>query len=621
MNTPGKALLFLAAWTTSALAATTVTQSVEPTTLGTDDQAQVLVEVADAKGGARVSLPPSDDYEVLGRTSSTSTSFTDDGTGSPAITRSQRFLFTIQPRRAGAVQVPGATVEVDGQHLTADATQLDVSEGHVASAAPQQRSGDPFASVFGSDPFDDPFFRGGASPGALIDRFFNRGAGPARPFDARLLVSVDKPEVYAGQQATVSVYLATRSPINSVGGLRMPTIDGAASQDLDVARRLEPRPMSLDGKDYQAFLIARRAVFPSKPGALTIPAVTLSVGAGGAFDLPGERTLSSAQRTLEVKALPPGGEAGEPVGQWSASMQVGARVTPTAGQPVPVQVTLEGTGDLQALPEPELSVSGPARVLAPTVKDEPGVKGTAVGGRRVYEFLVTPEAEGPLTISGLRVAYFNPATGRHETASAPALRLDVAPAPGLAARPSAAPATPEVTGAVTQPPPGAAAPSSAERWAALRPALESAALFLAAALVVVLGALLLRRTLGRRVGRSRAQRRAATRALAEARAAARAGHGVAAVRLAEQALTSGGAAVGLDAGREDLDRLAADATQPFVAAWAQALLRCRRARYLVLDPDAVAEVLAKAASGLDELGRDAPRPPHGEPHSSATHAL
>lgn len=620
MNTPGKAFLLLAALATSALAATTVTQSVEPTTLGTDDQAQVSVEVTDAKGGARVSLPPSNDFDVLGRSSSTSTSFTDDGSGSPTVTRTQRFLFTIQPRRAGAVQVPAATVEVDGQHLAGEPTQLDVSQGHVASAAPPQRASDPFAGMFGgSDPFDDPFFRGGGGPGSLFDRFFNRGVGASAPFDARLFVSLDKPEVYAGQQATVSVYLATRSPISSVSGLRMPTIDGAVSQDLDTAKRLQPRPMTLDGKEYQAFLVARRAVFPSKAGALTIPAATLTVSTGGAFDMPGERTLSSAPRTLDVKALPPGGEAGEPVGQWTASMQVTGRVSPTVGQPLPVQVILEGTGDLQALPEPELSVSGSARVLAPTVKDEPSAKGGVVGGRRVYEFLVTPDAEGPLVIPALRVPYFNPATGRHETASTQALTLDVAPGLVAAAAPTVTPTTPVPIASA----PAAAAPSFADRWAALRPALESVALFSVAAFAIVFSALLLRRMLGQRAGRSpsaRAQRRAAARALAEARIAARAGREADAIRLAEQALTTAGAAVGLDADRADIDRLASDSTRPFVAAWAQALLRCRRARYLALDPDAVAEVLAKAASALDELGRDVSHPPRNAPSTPATHA-
>lgn len=623
MNTPGKAFLLLAALASSAFAATTVTQSVVPTTLGTDDQAQVSVEVTDAKGGARVSLPPSDDFDVLGRSTSTSTSIRDDGTGAPTVTRTQRYLFTIQPRRAGAVQVPAATVEVDGQRLAGEPTQLDVSQGHVASAAPPQRASDPFAGMFGgNDPFDDPFFRGGGGPGALFDRFFNRGSGASAPFDARLFVSLDKPEVYAGQQATVSVYLATRSPISSVSGLRLPTIDGAASQDLDVAKRLQPRPMTLDGKEYQAFLVARRAVFPTKAGALTIPAATLTVSTGGAFDLPGQRTLSSAPRTLDVQPLPPGGEAGEPVGQWTASMQVAGRVTPTVGQPLPVQVVIEGTGDLQALPEPELSVSGSARVLAPTVKDEPTTKGGVLGGRRVYEFLVTPDAEGPLTIPALRVPYFNPATGRHEAASTQALRLDVAPGLVAAATPTSASTATPATPVPLAPAP--ATPSFAERWAALRPALESVALFSVAAFAIVFSALLLRRLVGQRADKSpsaRAQRRAAARALAEARVAARAGKEADAIRLAEQALTTAGAAVGLDADRADVDRLAADSTRPFVAAWAQALLRCRRARFLALDPDAVAEVLAKAASALDELGRDVSHPRRATPDTSATHAL
>lgn len=621
MNTPGKAFLLLAVFASTAFAATTVTQSVAPTSIGTDDQAQVSVDVTDAKGGARVSLPPSDDFDVLGRSSSTSTSIQDDGTGSPTITRTQRFVFTIQPRRAGSLSVPAATVEVDGQHLAGDATPLDVTQGHVASAAPQQRANDPFASMFGGDPFDDPFFRGGGGAGSIFDRFFNRGSSASAPFDARLFVSLDKPEVYAGQQANVSVYLATRSPISSVSGLRMPTIDGAASQDLDTPKRLQPRPMTIDGKEYQTFLVARRAVFPSKAGALTIPAATLTVSTGGAFDMPGERTLSSPARTLDVKALPPGGEAGEPVGQWTASMQLGARVTPTVGQPLPVQVIIEGTGDLQALPEPELAVNGSARVLAPTVKDEPSTKGNVLGGRRTYEFLVTPDAEGRLTIPALRVPYFNPATGRHETASTQALNLDVAPGLVAAASPAVTAAAPAAPAAVAAMP--VVEPQVMDRWAAMRPALESLALFSVAAFAIVFMALLVRRMLGQRAEKSpsaRAQRRAAARALAEARTAARAGKEADAIRLAEQALESAGAAVGLDANRADVDRLATDSTRPFVAAWAQALLRCRRARYLALDADAVAEVLSKAASALDGLGRDVTHPPRGTPTTSATHA-
>lgn len=603
MTTPGKAALLVVALATSAFAAATVNQSVQPQELGVEDVAQVVVEVSGANSQAQVSLPSEGDFEILGRSSSMSTSIRDDGTGAPVIERTQRFIFTIQPRRVGEVTIPAAQVRVGGSVLAGAPTTLEVSKGRRAQPQRAARTNDPFASLFGGDPFagmgGDPF--AGMRGGSLFDRFFNDMQEEApRPFDAKLFVSVDKDTVYAGEQATVSVYLATRSNLRDVGSLHLPTIDGAASQDIDLGKRLTPRPMTLGGREYQGYLVARRAIFPSAAGTLSIPQASIEVSGGGPV-----RTLRSSSVTLEVKAVPPGGSAGEPVGEWDVSASISSKGSPQVGQPIPVQVVVEGTGDLKAVPEPVLELEGSARVLPPTVEDTPSVRGTRLGGKRIYEFLVMPDAPGVLLLPAVKVPYFNPSTGRHEVAASTPLHLDVAPAPGAQPVAAAAPpvAPPEV------PAPVAAAPS----WKLPRLALEVAGTLAVLGLLGV-GVWRWRKSAPAGAPSTRAQRRRAARTLASAHSAAKSGQQAEAIRLAESALTTIAQASGLSPESVDIDWVANDATRPSSAAWAQTMLRCRRARFMKLEPELVSDILARADQTLVDLPRQPP------PAAGAAHA-
>lgn len=349
--------------------------------------------------------------------------------------------------------------------------------------------------------------------------------------------------------------------------------------------------MTVDGREYQAVLVARRALFPSRTGTLSIPAGSIEVGAGGP-----SRTIRSRPFSVEVKPVPPGGEVGEPVGAWRIAVARSQSAPPRVGQPMSIEVSVDGRGDLQAVGEPVLQLEGPVRVIPPTVKDVPSSRDGIVGGKRVFEFLVIPGAPGPLSLAPVRYPYFNPATGRHEVAVSEPLTLDVTL--GTGAAPIATAPAP------TQVPPPAAEPTRLTPASGI-PGRE----FLVVLLVVLVTAWGLRRWfLSRRDRAPRAKslgalRRGAARNLVLARAAEKSGHPAQAIELAELALITIGSASGLVLDAVDLDRVAQDSARPPIAAWARTMLSCRRARFMSLQPELVSDILARTGESVTSLSR------------------
>jgi len=217
-------------------------------------------------------------------------------------------------------------------------------------------------------------------------------------------------------------------------------------------------------------------------------------------------TLRASGRPLEIKPLP---VAGQPaafsgaVGRFEMRASVKSD-TVHASDPVTLQVTVQGQGDLDRVELPGVASSADWKTYPTTARTEAPVAGKRLG-RKTFEQTLVPLHGGRLTIPPIPLAVFDPVLGRYAAiATAPLTvtvdgALDAAPA-------AAAMPTPGLAPSVEAP---AVSPATAPAPGSLAVSPRTVGLRLLPALAVLLGAIALR--MARRRNEERGLRRALRR--------------------------------------------------------------------------------------------------------------
>jgi hypothetical protein len=308
---------------------------------------------------------------------------------------------------------------VGGKTYQSEAIQIAVRRGHVQDQRAQrgpQHPPDPFRR------FGFPGFRGFDDE----EDGFPEVDVPRSDSDLFLRSSLDREEVFVGDQVTLSLYIFSRVDLSSVDAVNLPKLDGFWSEDLESPTQLSGEQKVLNGTPYRAYLLKRRALFPVKAGTIGIGPAEADITTG--FLFAGRRLHRTANElTLKVKPLPPGAPAGfaiANVGRWRLSTEI-SQAQVQLGQPVTVKVSLEGRGNLKNTVIPPLTGPSSVRIYDPTLSDKLSTSKGRVGGRRAQEYLLMPQQTGTLTLPGLTFSYFNPDTGRYEMSRTDPLELTV----------------------------------------------------------------------------------------------------------------------------------------------------------------------------------------------------
>ncbi|KLD75127.1 protein BatD [Xanthomonas hyacinthi] len=402
-----------------------------------------------------------------------------------------------------------------------------------------------------------------------------RAGDPAQLGNADVLVQTvaDDAQPYVQQSVGVVVRLYLGVSLSS-GELDLDPPAGAALQRIgdDIQSRRE-----IDGRMFT--IVERRFLLvPERSGPLTLPGARFrGRGPSGFFDdyfgRGGDLSARSAAQTLQVRAQP--ANAPQP---WLPLHDLRLRYTATpqraaVGEAADIVVEASARGATQAqFPElPTPSVDGAQVFAEPPQFDETFVDGSPQL-KITRRYSIVPQTAGPLRVSGLRVPWWDVATGTAREATLPDLTLQVLPGRGVPAAP-AAPASAPVPSVDAAAPAGNAATSThaVPGW------LGSVPLWMALA---ALFALLWLATLvwAWRRGRGSHVPTAAYPVPASAPAAPRARYGLPDLR---KALDGGGldevaAILCAQAGVADLDGLLTRLDDP---AQREAVLRLQRARW------------------------------------------
>ncbi|HVG57224.1 MAG TPA: BatD family protein [Hyalangium sp.] len=375
-------------------------QKADRTEVGTEDTVRLSVVVADAPPSAQVQLPAPKDFQVLSSSRSNQRSIQLSGGGPAVIQDITTHTLILQPLRTGKLTIPPAVLTTAGRTYRTEPIELTVKAGRLGPPPGQAtRPGlpDPFRNFPPMAPFEQ---MEGDNDVPVI---------PRGDSDLFLRASLDRDEVFVGEQTTLSLYIYSRVDLSSVDAVTMPKLEGFWSEDVESPTQLSGEQRIVNGVPYRAYLLRRRALFPVKAGTLTITPAEADITTGFLFAGHRVHRVSNGLK-VKVKPLPPGappGIANANVGQWQLTMDV----SPTSvelGQPITVRVILEGTGNVKNVTPPKLTVPSALKVYDPTTTDKLTPNKNKIQGRRVMEYLVMAQRTGTFTLPALEFPYFDP---------------------------------------------------------------------------------------------------------------------------------------------------------------------------------------------------------------------
>ena len=258
-------------------------------------------------------------------------------------------------------------------------------------------------------------------------------SGPA-PVGSELFVRAEpsRETAVVGQQVVVDYVLYFEPHVQPRQTSPVGTWDAAGfwREELDVPTAY-PRTVSLGGRSYEAVTIRRVALFPTRSGTLELSPMEFTVDLlrtdrrfgtdpFAPFFSPftqryTEETVTAPSARVAVRELPPGAPPSfdGAVGQFTLRSQADRRQV-EAGEPVEVQVTVSGTGNVATLAPPALDVPPTVDVYGPR-EDREILRGAdPLRGVKTFTWTLVPQG-GDVEVPPAAWTYFDPATGTYQT--------------------------------------------------------------------------------------------------------------------------------------------------------------------------------------------------------------
>jgi hypothetical protein len=218
-------------------------------------------------------------------------------------------------------------------------------------------------------------------------------------------------------------------------------------EELNVASRPTPRPRRAYGRDYETVVLKRVALFPTRPGTLHVEPLRIETEAQGTVRMrrngPAVRgrfepvRLASRSLALQVRSLPSGSPPSfdGAVGQFSMSVDTDTD-SATVGDPVSLEVQVNGTGLLTTLSAPPLDLPTTVEAYEPTVESDIERGGRRMQGTKTFTYTFVPRSGGRIALPPVAFSYFDPDAGRYETlrAEGPTLQVSGEAAPRAVGR-------------------------------------------------------------------------------------------------------------------------------------------------------------------------------------------
>jgi hypothetical protein len=408
------------------------------------------------------------------------------------LSRRQSVSWTAVADRPGQARV--FAVEVSLALETASQPELTLSFGdRVVEVTPEPQRRDRGRSQLASDPFDD----------MLRGLFGPPRTRPTRPMEEPELLleaEVRPTHPYVGEQAVYTLYLLAerrrpgegRVQVETIYPRHVPSFPGFWAQDVPLPQHSRVEVVEREGRSFFRQPVLRRALFPLGEGDHEIAAAEVELRLvafvptlfGEEPTRPSPATRQSNPVRLQVRPLP------RPPPSFSGavgSFRVHAGLSPplvAVGEATTFTLELEGSGNLAAIPGPELPPLAGVRRFPPRRESSVEGQGGSLRSRRSWSWALVPERAGSWELPSQEWSHFDPGSGTYRTLRTPALRLTaLGDAPIAEQGPSAPPDPPPGPTTEIDQRPALMLPGSLGPWAAA--GLGSAALAMLLVVVAV----------------------------------------------------------------------------------------------------------------------------------------
>ena len=370
-----------------------VTAELSPNPVGLDEQVSLTITVVGG-GAERPQIPRINGLKLVGGPSVSNQFQWINGQSSS----SQSFTYVLLPEAEGTVKVPPIPVRANGKtYHTAETTLKIVKEGTGQSQAPRRRS--PF-SVFDDMGLDED------SP--LRDRTPRRA-------EVLTVAEVDKRSAFMGEQVTLTYKILTQLPITQVEAKEIPSLNGFWVEEIEVPKNPTAANRVVNGKQYAEYVIKKQALFPTREGALQIPAATFGLvvrtSSGGFFSLGTQESVfrKTEPIVLKVSGLPEGGKPlafNGAVGNFKLESVID-KSTADTGEALNLKITLSGTGNLKTITEFPLPDLPGFKIYSSKSNDQVAVRNDVLQGNKSWEYAIIPQAPGKEKIPDLNFPTFH----------------------------------------------------------------------------------------------------------------------------------------------------------------------------------------------------------------------
>ena len=253
-----------------------------------------------------------------------------------------------------------------------------------------------------------------------------------------LVAEVSNSNPYLNEAITVvyKLYVAQNTGVRNWREIDSPRFSDFWSQNIDV-KGFDAKQGTYRGEDYRYVILRKTVLYPQKTGELKIEALSLDVTVevpsqrrdvfGRTFTSTVNRTVSSGNRTINVKPLP---EAGKPdsfsgaVGSFDFKI-TSNKQTLKATEALELKVEVVGKGNLKLFQLPKLVLPSALEVYEPEHTESVQVRGSGMQGSISDAYTVVPNYQGSYPIPNLSFSYFDIKTKRYKTLTSERLIIEV----------------------------------------------------------------------------------------------------------------------------------------------------------------------------------------------------
>lgn len=267
--------------------------------------------------------------------------------------------------------------------------------------------------------------------------------------DLHLVAEISKANPYLNEAVTV-VYKLYFSPETSISGYRVidnPTFSDFWSQNID-NNQIQVQEGTYQGKPYLYTVLRNTLLYPQKTGKIQIEPLSLDVQLqvrtnkrdifGRPFMTRINRTLSSTNRTIDVKPLPLEGQPANfsgAVGTFSLDVKSN-KTKLDARESLELTVEISGTGNLKLFRPPSITSPTTFEVYEPEFTDRVTTTESGMRGSISENYTLVPQFQGDYTIDPVIFSYFDPKSGTYKTITSGELLIEVEQGP-VASTPAA----------------------------------------------------------------------------------------------------------------------------------------------------------------------------------------